>query len=52
MITCMTALMMMPPPGLPSANHGRPSLSTIVGVIEESGRLRGWTALASLCTSP
>ena len=47
-----TAVMMRGPPGLPSTNTGRPSFSTIVGVIDDSGRLPGAIALASPCTSP
>ncbi len=34
------------PPGEPSASTGRPSRSTMVGVIEERGRLPGSTRLA------
>ena len=39
--------MMLLPPGEPSANTGLPSLSTIVGAIEERGRFPGSTRLAT-----
>ena len=38
---------MLLPPGEPSANTGLPSLSTMVGAIEERGRLPGSTRLAT-----
>src|SRR5947209_16812592 len=45
--------MIVGPPGLPTANQSEPSLRrTNVGVIAESGRLRGATALRSPCMSP
>ena len=44
--------MMVEPPGLPVTMNSLPSFSTIVGVIEDSGRLPGCTALAVPCTSP
>ena len=44
--------MMVLPPGVPRTATGRPSRSTMVGVIELSGRLPGAMALASPCTSP
>ena len=47
MITCKVVVMMRGPPGLPVTRNGLPSSSTMVGDIEESGRLRGSTALAS-----
>ncbi|MND00407.1 hypothetical protein D3C83_190100 [compost metagenome] len=46
-ITCRTVLMIVGPPGLPTANHGLPFLRTIVGVIDESGRFRGSIEFAS-----
>ena len=39
--------MMVGPPGDPSASTGLPSFSTMVGVIDESGVLRGAMAFAS-----
>jgi hypothetical protein len=48
---CSTADMIIVPIGDPSAIMGRPSFSTISGVIEESGRLPGATALASAPTA-
>ena len=44
--------MMRLPPGAPMTSTGLPSRDTIVGDIEESGRLPGAIALASPCTSP
>ncbi len=44
--------MMRAPPGEPVAIQGLPSLSTIVGDIELSGRFSGPTALASPPTRP
>ena len=45
--------MMRGPPGLPTTSISRPSgSSTMVGVIDDSIRLPGPTALASPCTSP
>ena len=35
MITCNTVLMIRPPPGLPNTSRNFPSLTTIVGVIDE-----------------
>ena len=46
-MTCSTAVMMRLPPGEPVTRNGLPSLSTIVGVIDDSGRLPGPGALAS-----
>ena len=40
------------PPGAPAVMNSLPSLRTIVGVIDESGRLPGAIALASPCTRP
>ncbi len=44
--------MMVPPPGEPSTSRTLPSRVTMVGVMDESGRLCGAMALASPCTSP
>ena len=44
--------MMRGPPGLPVTRNGAPFASTMVGAMEESGRLRGATALASPPISP
>ena len=44
--------MMRDPPGVPSRRKTLPSLLTIVGVIELSGRLPGWIELASPWTRP
>ena len=44
--------MMRDPPGLPSTSNSLPSFTTIVGVIDESGRLPGAIAFASPCTRP
>ena len=51
-ITCSTAVEMREPPGAPTVMNSLPSFSTIVGVIDESGRLPGAIALASPCTRP
>ena len=40
------------PPGLPVASRALPSFSTMVGVMEDSGRLPGSIALASPPISP
>ena len=40
-ITCSTAVMMRLPPGEPVTSTGLPSFSTMVGVIDDSGRLPG-----------
>ena len=40
------------PPGLPVTIRNTPCCVTIVGVIDESGRLPGAIALRSPCTSP
>ena len=45
-------VMMRLPPGDPVISHGLPSASTMVGLIEDSGRLPGPGALASPPTSP
>ena len=39
--TCRTVVMMVDPPGEPTARTGRPSSRTIVGAIDERGRLPG-----------
>ena len=52
MIVCSTAVMMRLPPGVPTTITGLPSLLTIVGLIELSGRLPGAIAFASPCTRP
>ena len=49
---CSTVVMMRAPPGLPVTSQGLPSFSTKVGVMDDSGRLRGPTALASPPTRP
>jgi hypothetical protein len=48
----MTAVMMRLPPGVPRIIQGLPSRVTMVGDIEDSGRLPGSILLASPCTSP
>ncbi len=49
---CSTVVMMRAPPGLPVTSTGLPSLSTRVGLMDESGRLPPATALASPPTRP
>lgn len=49
---CSTTVMMRAPPGAPVARKGLPSFSTMVGVIDDSGRLREPTAFASSPISP
>ena len=44
---CRTVVMIVEPPGEPSARNGLPSLSTIVGDIELRGRLPGWMRFGS-----
>ena len=44
--------MMRGPPRLPVTMNSLPSLVTIVGLIEESGRLPGAIAFFSPCTRP
>ena len=51
-ITCSTMVMMRLPPGEPVTRNGLPSWSTMVGDIEDSGRLPGPGALASPPTRP
>ena len=41
MMTCSTVVMMRLPPGEPVTSSGLPSFSTMVGVIDDSGRLPG-----------
>src|SRR5579883_3266145 len=48
----VTPVMMCEPPGAPMTMNSLPSLSSIVGIMEERGRFMGWIALASPCTSP
>ena len=50
--TCSTVVMMRLPPGEPVTRNGLPSLSTMVGVIDDSGRLPGPGALASIAEQP
>ena len=45
---CSTVVMIVEPPGEPSASQGSPSLSTMVGEIEERGRLPAWIRLGSV----
>ena len=47
MMTWRVVVMMRGPPGVPVTRKGRPSRNTMVGLMEESGRLRGATALAA-----
>ena len=47
-----TDVMIRGPPGLPSTSHSAPSRSTIVGAIDDIGRLPGAIALALPCTRP
>ena len=47
---CRTVVMIVEPPGVPSASHGLPFLSTIVGAIDERGRLPGWIRFGSVAT--
>ena len=51
-MTCSTAVIMMGPPGAPSTRNGLPSLTTMVGIMDDSGRLPGAMALRSPCTRP
>ena len=46
LMICSTAVMMRLPPGDPVISTGLPSLSTMVGVIDDSGRLFGPGKLA------
>ncbi len=43
---------MREPPGAPAAMNSLPSRRTMVGVMDESGRLPGAMAFASPCTRP
>ena len=45
--TCVTVVMIVDPPGDPTARNGRPWRSTIVGEIDERGRLPGSIRLGS-----
>ncbi len=50
---CATVVMMVEPPGVPVTRSTRPcGSSTMVGVIAESMRAPGRTALARPCTRP
>ena len=51
-MVCSTVVMIMLPPGLPVANQGCPSRITMVGLMEDRGRLPPAMALRSPCTSP
>ena len=46
---CRTVVMMVEPPGEPSARNGLPPRSTIVGDIDDRGRLPGWIRFGSAC---
>ena len=46
LMTCSTAETMRLPPGEPVIKNGLPSFKTIVGVIDDSGRLPGPGKLA------
>ncbi len=52
MIVSRVMVMMREPPGLPVTMHGLPSLVTMVGLIELSGRLPGAMALVLPWTRP
>jgi len=49
---CSTVVVIRLPPGEPVMSTGWPFFSTIVGLMDESGRLPGPGALASPPTSP
>jgi methyl-accepting chemotaxis protein len=49
--TCATVVMFVAPPGEPSASSGRPSRCTIVGAIDERGRLPPSTRFGALGSS-
>src|ERR1700680_3981232 len=51
-IVSRTVVMIREPPGLPSTRKTRPSFSTSVGDIDESGRMPGMIAFASPWTRP
>src|SRR3954463_4439380 len=53
MRVCRTVVMMVAPPGDPTARSGRPLRRTIVGAIEDRGRLRpaSWVAPRGLVPS-
>ena len=44
--------MMRGPPEAPASATALPSRNTMVGLIEDNGRLPGWGALAADCTKP
>ena len=52
MIVASVVEMMRGPPGLPGTMNSAPSRLTIVGLIEDSGRLPGAIAFLAPCTSP
>src|ERR1700686_5373792 len=52
MIASNVWLIIVGPPAAPTERMGSPSFRTIVGLMLESGRLRGPTALASAPTNP
>ena len=49
---CSTVVMMRLPPGLPVASQGLPSRKTMVGLMEDRGRLPPSIRLRSPCISP
>ena len=49
---CATVVMIDAPPGEPSARKGRPLRRTMVGAIDERGRLPPSTLLAPVLTPP
>src|SRR5258706_14314635 len=51
-IVCSTAVMIRLPPGVPTTITDLPSFVTMLGLIDDSGRLPGSILLASPCTSP
>jgi hypothetical protein len=51
-IVARTIVMMRDPPGLPVTMRSSPLRVTIVGAIDESGRLPGAISLRTPCTSP
>ncbi len=49
---CALIVMIREPPGEPATSATLPSRSTIVGAMDESGRLPGWIAFFVPCTRP
>ena len=45
---CSTVVMIVEPPGEPRASQGSSSFSTMVGDIDERGRLPGWIRFGSV----